>query len=105
MRELAPGLRFFSVAREGTQMLNEVGTMDSSFTAEAVIRARSCKIKGRHRPRRVSPGSPMIVSEDVQFVRNLSRDCVFPVIGYDEFVGAEDPQHRIIYPLLQAQRS
>jgi hypothetical protein len=29
VRELTPGLRFFSVAREGTQMLNEVGTVDS----------------------------------------------------------------------------
>ncbi len=49
--------------------------------------------------------SPTIVSEHVQFVRDLSCDCVFLVIGYDEFVGAEDPQHRIIYALLQGQKS
>jgi len=48
--------------------------------------------------------SPTIVSEHVQFVRDLSCDCAFLVIGYDEFVGAEDPQHRIIYALLQGQK-
>ncbi len=49
--------------------------------------------------------SPTIVSEHVQFVRDLSCDCVFLVIGYDEFVGAEDPQHTIIYALLQGRRA
>ena len=46
-----------------------------------------------------------MVSEHVQFVRDPSRDGVFPVIGCDEFVGAEDPQHRIIYALPQGQKS
>jgi hypothetical protein len=29
VREFTPGLRFFSVARERTRMLNEIGSVDS----------------------------------------------------------------------------